>query len=351
VTTPSANHAWGVELQEVHLDKDKEMPTAVAELMKVFAPVIKFTQRIERKSIDLSRSRTEIARVREEIAKSTENLDARALAAGLAELFGCHSEQEIAALLSVPPDRPRRRNSDMLCEYLTVVDRDAPFAIGIMFGGTRLVGLTFVQKAMAALRYLRDAARGSGETRIEALRVATPVVLESFYKELVTVLYEIECLRLRRTITPQLAFGNMLDSIVHSTSQLLPGFVDAHAAAIRNAASHDRWDERTVGSELLDLHDTRPELRGLTPPQVYRRLRERYRDVHDLANCMLWRLTVTWLEFLSQPPMTTLFAALLVNQVTPELDESAKTALASVLGPAQSRLAAIGWIPRARDQI
>jgi hypothetical protein len=256
---------------------------------------------------------------------------------------------DIAAAFSEIPPRPRRRHCEIICDYLDMVERDAPFVPAIIFGGSGLMKMHFLAKTLEAFGKLRQAARGAGESRIEALRVAAAFVLESMYQEMVIVLYEIECVRLSRPITPGLSFGNLVDNVAHSTRDLLPGFIDRNAARIRNAASHDHWQEREFASGVLDLHDTDPTLRSLAVSQVYRRVRDCYRDVQDFAICMQWRTAASFLSLFSRPPMTHALAAVFSGKTQDrEVADAVGSVLSATLGAAGACLSAIGWTSRAR---
>jgi hypothetical protein len=326
---------------------DTDPDRTAAELLKVFQPMIRFSGRLERGAVDLARPRTEIARLKKQIVSSLDRVEVATLVSGLRDLLCAITPEEITAALSELPPRPQRRRCEMLNAYLDLVERHAPFAIGIIYGGSKLFGLDFLSKTLEAFGKLRNAARGSGETRIEALRIAAGFILESHYKELATVLYEIECLRRSRPITVGLEFGNLVENVAHSTRDLLPAFVDRHTARMRNAAYHDRWCQREDGSGVIDLHDTESALRGLTPPQIYGRLRDYYRDVQDLTHCLIWRATASLLLLYSRPPLNVALAAACGGKPhDPSLADAVGAVLAGAMGGAWTRLDTVNWIPR-----
>jgi hypothetical protein len=317
------------------------------QLLKVFEPMLRFSARLERGTVDLTRPRTEIGRLETQINASMDALDATTLVSAVGELLHTFTPDGVAAAVTDLPPRPMRRQCKTLNDYLDIVDRDAPFTLGIVYAGSKLFGLDFTAKSLEAIGKLRDAARGSGETRLEALRIAAGFILESLYKELIVVLYEIECVRRSQPIAAGLGFGNLVENVAHSTCALLPGFVDRHAARIRNAGYHDRWQERALGSNLIDLHETEPSLRAMTPPQIYQRLCSRYRDVQDLTHCIMWRATASLLSLCGQPPLTRVLTAMFAGTPhDPVLTEQLWQVLGNVVGNASARLMAVNWTPR-----
>jgi hypothetical protein len=316
-------------------------------LLQIFGPMIRFSDRLERGTVDLTRPRTEIARLQQQIAASLEGAELATMISEIGVLLRALTPDDIAAALSDLPPRPQRRNCVAINAYFDLVERDAPHALGIIYSGSRLFGLDFSAKILEALGKLRMAARGSGEARIEALRIAAGFILESLYKELMIVIYEIECLRVSREIRSELAFGNLVENVAHSTRNLLPGFVDRHAARMRNAAYHDRWKERVVGSSIVDLHDDECALRSLTPPQIYQRLRDYYRDVQDFAHCLVWRMSASLMSLCSRPPFTFALAAGFAGKpLDPALSAEVRTILGDAIGGATHRLQDINWTPR-----
>lgn len=326
---------------------DNKLDLNKAELLKVFEPVIRFSGRLERGTVDLARPRTEIARLKKQVVASLDGVEPAKLVSGLGDLLRSLTPEDVTLALSDLPPQPRGRRCAMLNAYLELVERHAPFTIGVIYGGSKLFGLDLLAKTLEAAGKLRDAARGSGETRIEALRIAAGFVLESQYKELVTILYEIECVRRARQITADLTFGNLVQNVASSTRDLLPGFVDRHAAQMRNAAYHDRWRTREDCSNVIDLHDTEPALRGLTLPQIYRRLRDYHLDVQDLVRCLAWRTTASLLLLCSRPPLNVaLVHGFAGKPHDPALAEAVREVLGSAMGDTCARLQAVNWSPR-----
>lgn len=245
--------------------------------------------------------------------------------------------------------RPEGALARVLCDYLDEVDRQVPMLTPIVYGGSLMPTLGFLEHWMTAEKRLRAAANTRRELRAEQLR-ALAEFLEVVYRELITILYEIECLREPRPIHRGQDFGNLVDTVVTWTRDSLPGFVDRDAARIRNAAAHYHW-RYDPATDLLHLHNRKKRDKGTWEasfplPELYRRLRKMYLAAGQMQAALLWRVSTACFEIFRELPLSRIFQPGVFESPPPELAEQNRAAIAALFKTLEGHLAVARWTSR-----
>jgi len=328
------------------------MDEDLTELIKCLHPIKRFSSRFDRGTIDLSRPKTEIERFTNDLSLSFDRIDGERLRRVFVGLLQRLPAFDVKEVFGSQP-RPHGRRLDLLCNYVDGVERDIPFLTATILGGSFLPTLGFLEHWMTVQARLRVAATTRGEARSESLRSLADF-LEVLYREMVTVLYEIECVRQGRQIHRGLDFGNLVETVAAWTRDALPRFVDPEAARIRNAAAHYRWRYDPT-TEYLHLHNSNKQGEinweaRFSLRELYARLRGLFFDVGHLGVALLWRTSNSCLEMLREPPLSHLFEPGVIAAPPPELEAKNRQAIALRFQPVQSHLVTSRWTSRREER-
>jgi hypothetical protein len=324
----------------------------LTELIKCLNPIKRFSSRLERGTVDLTRPKTEIERFKKELSSSLDSIDGERIRRVLVGLLQSLPAFDVKEAFSSYP-RPRGRRLGPLCDYLDGVERDVPFLSAIAQGGSFLPTLGFLEHWMTARARLRAAAATRGEARAENLR-SLAEFLEVLYREMVTVLYEIECVRRGRQIHRGLDFGNIIETVVAWTRDTLAGFVDPEAARIRNAAAHYHWLYDPT-SKCVQLHNRNKQGEStwearFTLRELYARLRGLFLDVGHLEAALIWRMSSSFFEMFREPPLCRIFEPGVLASPPPELAVQNQQAFALRFQTVHTQLAISHWTSRRAER-
>lgn len=324
------------------------MDHELRELLSLFMPFKRLSDRFERGTVDLERPKSEIARLTKELRSACEQMDGERLAGLLIRLLREIPPFAPKVVFATRP-RPQGASVGVLCDYLEAIDRQVPMLTSIVHGGSAMPTLQFLEHWMTAQARLRTAATTRGEVRAQRLRVLADF-LEVMYRELVTILYEIECIREPREISRGLDFGNLVEAVSGWTRGSLPGFVDRDAARIRNAAAHYHW-HYDPATDLLHLQNRNKKGKvnwedSFQLPDLYRRLRDMDLAVGQMEAALLWRSSAAFCEMFREPPLSHIFEQGVLEVPPPELAEQNQAAIAARFTTLERHLAVAGWTSR-----
>src|SRR5687767_6842987 len=138
-----------------------------AELLKLTAPIRRFSTRLDRRTLDLTRPKWEVGRFRKDMETAVDQIDVARLGDAfnnmLEQVAKSKSGRASRRIRELTLPRPRGNTNRMLCEYLDGIEREVPLAVAIVFASSAFTSLEYVEQLFAIGARMQDAAAARGE--------------------------------------------------------------------------------------------------------------------------------------------------------------------------------------------